>query len=553
MSEIDLRPWQAECTTKALQWLRSNKQPFLVNAAPGAGKTICASVIAKELLDSKEIDRIIVIAPRREVVRQWAKEFKIVTGRPMVKVTGADEEIEDLGIDLCATWHAVKSLLDAFQAVCRSARTLVICDEHHHAAVEAAWGRGAGGAFAEARHVLILSGTPIRSDGKESIWLAHDDHGVINHPEEGTYTLTYGEAVDFGYCRPITFHRHEGKFTVTLPDGENIAVSGTSDTDLSTELRRVSGLQQAIDYYKLACTPKYLADGTPDLNSYQSSVLEWGISKLNDLRLRMPRAAGLVIAPNIPVAEYMAEILEHLDGEKPTIVHNKQANPDAKITAFKENDKRWLVSVAMISEGVDIPRLRILSYLPSAQTELAFRQAMGRVVRNFGPNDDSRAYVVMPTHRIFEEYARRVEDEMSPAAKRQESEPNEKICRVCGAPNPKDALECGECETAFPVQPPRLKSCPECEALNPIASTECQNCGASFKHDFEISLNEALRIGAIIRGMDLDEEEVIEGERIRDSFKKKVLASGDDKIIDLVKKLPEESYGRLKRLLDTDD
>jgi len=80
--------------------------------------------------------------------------------------------------------------------------------------------------------------------------------------------------------------------------------------------------------------------------------------------------------------------------------------------------KRWLVSVAMISEGVDIKRLRILIYLPYAQTELAFRQAMGRVVRSLGDDDYSRAYVVMPTHRVLEEWARRVEREMSPAHRR---------------------------------------------------------------------------------------------------------------------------------------
>jgi superfamily II DNA or RNA helicase len=51
------------------------------------------------------------------------------------------------------------------QAVCRSARVLVVCDEHHHAAVEAAWGNGANGAFANAKHILVLTGTPIRFDG----------------------------------------------------------------------------------------------------------------------------------------------------------------------------------------------------------------------------------------------------------------------------------------------------------------------------------------------------------------------------------------------------
>ena len=40
----------------------------------------------------------------------------------------------------------------------------------------------------------------------------------------------------------------------------------------------------------------------------------------------------------------------------------------------------------------------------NAQTELSFRQALGRVVRSAGKNDDSSAYVVMPTHNIFEEY-----------------------------------------------------------------------------------------------------------------------------------------------------
>ena len=34
----------------------------------------------------------------------------------------------------------------------------------------------------------------------------------------GSYTLTYGEAVDLKYCRPVFFHRHEGKFTVVLKD-----------------------------------------------------------------------------------------------------------------------------------------------------------------------------------------------------------------------------------------------------------------------------------------------------------------------------------------------
>lgn len=395
---IKLRPWQEEALRKSIRWLveeRTDKH-FLVNAAPGAGKTITACSIADRLFELGEIDRVVVLAPRQEVVKQWATDFQRVTGRYMGRVTGADGDVHALGIDLCATWAAVQGLADGFQAVCSNSRLLVICDEHHHAAVQAAWGASADSAFSNAKFVLILTGTPIRSDKEKSVWLAYDDEGAIDHPAEGTYTLTYGEAVDLGYCRPVTFHRHEGRFTVDLEDGEAISVSSKQPADLRPELKRIPQLQRALNFYRLACTPQY-DPGTkkPSITGYQATMLDWGIRKLNDLRNRMPDTGGLIIAPSIDVAKYMAELIELVDGETPIIVHSHTPHAENRIEAFKKTAKRWLVSVAMISEGIDIPRLRILVYLPNALTELAFRQAIGRVVRTNGPNDDTRAYVVM--------------------------------------------------------------------------------------------------------------------------------------------------------------
>jgi superfamily II DNA or RNA helicase len=469
----------------------------------------------------------------------------------MTKVTGAHAEIEDYGTNLCATWSAVQGLQDGFQLVCRSAPTLIICDEHHHAAVEAAWGEKADSAFTEAKYVVILTGTPIRSDGQETIWFGYDSYGKIDHPEDGTYTLSYGEAVDLGYCRPITFHRHEGRFTVALPDGDNISVSGAESTELGTELKRIRGLQQALDFYKLACTPRYLADGvSPDPKSYQASMLEYGIAKLNDIRDLIPNAGGLVIAPNIEVAEYMAALLEELENQKPVLVHSQMANAEARIASFKNTDKRWLVSVAMISEGVDIKRLRILVYLPYAQTELAFRQAMGRVVRSLGDDDYSRAYVVMPTHRVLEEWARRVEREMSPTARTEGRPPTKKTCPSCEAQNPRDATACTECGHEFPPRPQAFKTCDKCGALNLLGAEDCQSCGHSFRVEFEITLNEALRVGAIVRGMDLDEDEVRDGEQHKAEILANVLGSGDDALIKVIKQLPEESWGRLRKILN---
>ncbi len=179
--------------------------------------------------------------------------------------------------------------------------------------------------------------------------------------------------------RPITFHRHEGTFTVTLPDGEGISVSSKIGADTEKKYASIPGLKRALDFFKLAVTPKYKQDGiTPDPDSYLGSMASWGIEKLEDLRETVPTAGGLVIAPTIPIAEYVAELLEIMTGEKPLIVHNQSANPEGRISAFRKNtEKKWLVSVAMISEGVDIPRLRVLLYIPHAKTELAFRQSIG--------------------------------------------------------------------------------------------------------------------------------------------------------------------------------
>lgn len=544
-----LRPWQSAALEKCLNWLTERREDkhFLINAAPGAGKTIAACTIAKHLIDRGEIDRVIVIAPRLEVIRQWAKDFKLVTDRFMGKVTGSDDQIE---FDVCATWAAVQSLQDAFQAVCRASRVLLICDEHHHAAVEAAWGAGASGAFTDAKFVLVLTGTPIRSDKKQSIWMAYDDEGAIDHPEDGTYTLNYGAAVDLGYCRPATFHRHEGHFTVDLEAGEQIEVSSKSPAELTPTLKRIPGLQSALNFFRLACTPQFDADNkTPRVDGYQGTMVEWATEKLSDLRHRMPNAGGLVITPSIEMAEYMVRLIERMEGETPALVHSQMQNVDGKIDAFRYTDKRWIVSVAMITEGVDIPRLRVLIYLPNALTELAFRQALGRVVRTGGPDDDTRAYVIMPSFDVLEVFARRVEEEMSPATRKDSGPPKSKKCPSCTSEAPLGAKFCDTCGYEFPQAPPRFKECSKCHGMNESRAKSCQHCGAPFGTDFVLTLEEALRTGAIVRGMDVSEEDVKEGEAIAGNLRKLILASGEERLVKVIQQLPEEVWGKLKRMM----
>jgi superfamily II DNA or RNA helicase len=64
----------------------------------------------------------------------------------------------------------------------------------------------------------------------------------------------------------------------------------------------------------------------------------------------------------------------------------------------------------MVSEGVDIARLMILAYLTNTATELFFRQAIGRIVRNQGTDSDTEAYCFLPDDPRLRAYAAKIEE-----------------------------------------------------------------------------------------------------------------------------------------------
>lgn len=513
---MNLRDWQQAAFEKAIAYFRSQDadRHFVINAAPGAGKTRVSCSIAAALIASNAITRVIVIAPRRTVVDQWAKEFAKITGRHMMKITRPDD-IGSVEEDICATWAAVKGLKDVFQPICARDRVLVICDEHHHAAITAAWGASADSAFKDAAYSLILTGTPLRADGAASVWLDLDELGAIDHPAEGMYTLTYGEAVSLGYCRPATFHRHRGLFTIDLGDGAEAHVPSDGPPVLPPDTVVDSLLRRVVDFQRLAKTPQYLDDRkTPLMDGYQATMIACAREKLNEIQLTMPQAGGLIIAPDITMAEYFARIIEIAEGEYPVVVHSNIASAEGRIASFRTHkSKRWLVSVGMVSEGVDIPRLRVLVYLPSAGTELAFRQAVGRVVRNVGPKDCSRAYVVMPAIPTFDEYARRIEADMPSAGSLMDPRPEFKKCRACGSDNPLDATDCEQCGVEFKAREATFRAC-ECGAFNRMTDLSCNHCGIDLTDHFRINLAAAARDGVISRGVDVAEADVAEAESL---------------------------------------
>ena len=60
-----------------------------------------------------------------------------------------------------------------------------------------------------------------------------------------------------------------------------------------------------------------------------------------------------------------------------TVAVSEDPQASAKISTFAGGNAPWIVAVRMVSEGVDIPRLRVGVYATTTTTELFFRQAVG--------------------------------------------------------------------------------------------------------------------------------------------------------------------------------
>jgi len=73
-----LREWQRSCIEDILQRYTSGNKHFLTQATPGAGKTIMAAYLSKQLLDSNMIDLIVCFSPSVNVANGFTSTFSRV-------------------------------------------------------------------------------------------------------------------------------------------------------------------------------------------------------------------------------------------------------------------------------------------------------------------------------------------------------------------------------------------------------------------------------------------------------------------------------------------
>ena len=73
----------------------------------------------------------------------------------------------------------------------------------------------------------------------------------------------------------------------------------------------------------------------------------------------------------------------------------------------------WIISVGMISEGTDIPRLQVCCHLSRIRTELHFRQVLGRILRRqAGEPSEIGGWLYILAEPSLTEFARRIGEDL---------------------------------------------------------------------------------------------------------------------------------------------
>ncbi|WP_217924012.1 DEAD/DEAH box helicase [Miltoncostaea oceani] len=351
---IRLRRWQKA----ALDTFRERPGPdFLAVATPGAGKTTFALAAARQDLALAPRRRLIVVAPTQHLKTQWADAAEGLDLHLEPSWTASDGGLPADVHGMVTSYQQVASSAAAIAAIARDA--FVVLDEAHHSGEERAWGDGTRAAFAGAAVRLSLSGTPFRSDTRAIPFVRYDDDGLAQADVE----YGYADALaDGGVVRTVRFPRTDGEMEWVAADGTLASATFADRLDAVGSAQR---LRTA-----LSVGGEWLPD-----------VLSRAHERLMLTRRTHPGAGGMVIAIDQEHARGIADIMRRRLGVHPVVAVSEDPGATRRIAAFATGTDPWIVAVRMISEGVDIPRLRVGVFATTTTTELFFRQAVGRLVR----------------------------------------------------------------------------------------------------------------------------------------------------------------------------
>lgn len=387
--KVSLRDWQDDANKKCLAQFAEGKRVWVQETVTGGGKTILGRETALDLYESKMVDLVIILVPSLGVQSGWLNTF-----RGSLNATAGPNYQADTQVWV-GTYAGYKAICNAL-AVRQTKGYLLIVDEYHHAEREAYWGQGVSALGTGASYVLMLSGTPWRTKG--TIALLEDERNVHKRPY-------YGED---GTVEPDHYYRYADDLVSqtrgTVPI--HFIFGDATARDKQTGQEYVlpvdpDNWQQFADENCKEPLGKYvcITDAKKTLNPHlegrrmHKELIAQGLQHLELSRAEIYRASGarnvsimhIACASINDASSVEAYISCHYPGTKVEKIVSDEPGSAKRIEeiqrACRQNSMDRpdvIVSVGMISEGVDIPAIKVTVYFNKIMTLLYMIQLIGR-------------------------------------------------------------------------------------------------------------------------------------------------------------------------------
>lgn len=419
------RPWQQDALQELFAaWRNDPSSKPLIAASPGAGKTWLSIIASQHAMRDFDIELVIVVAPSINIKEQWRDTFKKAGIRAHAR---ADNEALRFRVDnnlsptedwkaLCVTYAQLSRDAELFAEVARRMRVLVVADEVHHADDKECYGRALEMLAEEAVLRLALSGTPFNSSGGALAMCPSvedlDETGRIVRRAKPLYTYSYGRAVQHNACRPAEFIKVLGKGTSTYKSLSNNQT-----------------WQKIIDLARANKTDSIGPLLDPDGEFFLKMATD-ALTALAEIKQADQRAGMLIVAKDKDHGGRICNLIESLCRSNPQWsryqaleIYNDTPKAHERIRQLERDATDIVVTVRMISEGVDVKRLRVGLYATDYRTRMFFIQFVGRFIRWEDRLDGTQhARIVIPAHPDLILFAREIEIMIDQALIPQESE-----------------------------------------------------------------------------------------------------------------------------------
>lgn len=396
-----MRSWQKQTFDAFLAAIERAEKTFNFEATMGAGKSHMASILGNHLIDKCGHDFAIVVVPWDSIrgdedsgmVRAF--DFHGLRVRVNLFIPGhVARQPSPSRTAFVVTYQAITSqqvveLVREWKS--RGLKFTVIFDEVHHTSVTGGqWGEYANLLHEMADMTVTMSGTYFRTDCQRIRFLEYDD---LDRPKLSCPGYTYSQAVGDGVCRPVAFRYIDPRLEChDKKNGEETHVLSEIDaTD-----RRFSTIRREILDPQGECTRE---------------LIESVHAFMDGLRRKFPDAGFLfTCSPSGARNEdrYVHQVtakVREITREDVIEVVSSDPNAAGKLERFRCGRMPYLVAINKVSEGVDIPRIRGVGMLRYTDSEMLFRQIVGRSLRMTDDEDGTAACAFLPKFQAMYGFA----------------------------------------------------------------------------------------------------------------------------------------------------